>query len=236
MKKAEVILSPALLSAYDVKDKVAVIIDILRATTSTCVAFNTGVKRILPVSTVDEALFFKDFDFITAAERNAAKADGVDLGNSPFEYENPVLAGKSIALTTTNGTKAIKQCKQQGAIKIAIGSFLNLNALCNWINEQHEDILLVCSGWKDKVNSEDTIFAGAVLHQLGSNVNSEADSCQIALSLYNQHKNNLLEFISKCNHAQRFKLLHGNTNDIEYCLKQNTIDMVPTINGEFIIA
>jgi len=235
MKSAEVIFSPALLPAYDITGKNAVIIDILRATTSMCVAFNTGVKKILPVSTTQEAKLCKDFDFIIAAERNAIKVDGFDLGNSPFEFENPFLNGKSIAFTTTNGTKAIKLSKQFGAKQIAIGSFLNLNAVVAWLNQHKEDIVLVCSGWKDKINTEDTLFAGAILNQLGKDFDITSDACQIALSIYNKYQNNLLNFVKQCNHAQRFKEQNSLRDDVSYCLQVNTLNLLPLLKGEYIM-
>ena len=111
----QVVFSPALLPFYDVKNKTVVVIDILRATTSMCVAFQTGVDKILPVSSIDECKMFKDFDFLCAAERDAVKVPGFDLGNSPFEFLNPLIAGRKIAFTTTNGTKAIKMAKEKGA-------------------------------------------------------------------------------------------------------------------------
>src|SRR4051812_21925708 len=105
MKKTlEVVLTPALLPLFEVKDKIVVVIDILRASTSICVAFYTGVQKIVPVSTPEESKMFRDFDFLCAAERNAVKVEGFDLGNSPFEYQNPLLKDRNIALTTTNGT------------------------------------------------------------------------------------------------------------------------------------
>src|SRR6478735_12510061 len=121
--KLEVVFSPALLPLYHASGKTVVIIDILRATTSMCVAFQTGVQKILPVSTPEECKLFKDFDFLCAAERNAEKLPGFDMGNSPFEFQNPLIKDRSIAFTTTNGTKAIKAAKEQGAALIAIGSF-----------------------------------------------------------------------------------------------------------------
>ena len=121
-KSVEVVLTPALLPLYEVKQKAVVVIDILRATSSMCVAFHTGVNKILPVSTPEECAIFKDFDFLCAAERNAIKLPGFDMGNSPFEFQNPLIKGRNVALTTTNGTKAIKQSKELGASNIVIGA------------------------------------------------------------------------------------------------------------------
>ncbi len=235
MRSVDVILSPALLPAYEVNSKIAVIIDILRATTSMCVAFNTGVKRILPVATVNEALLFKDFDFVIAAERNAVKVPGFDLGNSPFEFENPLLGGKDIAFTTTNGTKAMQLSIQHGAAQVVVGSFLNLTALCHWLNQQKQDILLVCSGWKDKANIEDTLFAGAVLSKLDAAINQEADACAIARSLFNQNRHHLLEAVRSSNHAKRFMALNPQTDDVAYALQIDTMHIIPILKDNYLV-
>jgi len=235
MNKVEVIHTPALLPLYNLNDKVVVVIDILRATTTMCVAFNTGVNKILPVATPDECLMFSEFDFIIAAERNAVKVPGFDMGNSPFEYENPFLAGKNIAFTTTNGTKAIKLAKTMNPNCILIGSFLNITALCNRIKETGKDLILLCSGWKDKYNLEDTLFAGAVIQQLTSTHEIHDDAALSAYFLYEQHQNNLEALVRKSSHAERFTLLHLQTDDVKFCLQLDTITLVPEMEGEFLV-
>lgn len=235
MKKLETVLSPALLSLTDVKNKTVVVIDILRATSSICVAFNTGVAKILPVSTPDEAKLFKDFDFLCAAERNAEKIEGFDLGNSPKEFSNPLLADRNIAFTTTNGTKAVKLSKENGANIIAIGSFLNLETLVKWLQKQNDDVILLCSGWKDKVNVEDTLFAGAVAIELKASFSISCDSTLLAMAAYTSVKDSLQEFILQSSHAKRFEKLGISTDEVSTCLQLNTAPVLPLMQGEYII-
>lgn len=231
----EVILSPALLPFYDVSGKTVVMIDILRASSSICVAFQHGVRNILPVATPEEARLFRDFDFIIAAERNAVKVDGFDLGNSPFEYENALLRDKSIAFTTTNGTRAIKQARELGAASILIGSFLNISALCTHVRKTQQSVVLLCAGWKNKVNLEDTLFAGAVADRLSDQFDLACDAAKVAQKLYQQSASHLTEEIQQSSHARRFTLLHGNTDDVTYCLQHDTINLVPYMKGEYLI-
>ncbi len=235
LKTVEVVYTPALLPLYEVEGKIVVVIDILRATSSICVAFKTGVKKILPVASPEECQLFKDFDFLIAAERNAERVEGFDLGNSPFEYENPVLEGKNIAFTTTNGTKAIKQAKSMNAGAIVIGSFLNLNFLCDWLLKQEKNIVLLCAGWKDKYNLEDTLFAGAVINQIGSAFNIEDDAALASLYLFKQHENNPEALVRQSSHAKRFTLLKIETDDVKFCLQQNLIDIIPIMDGEYLV-
>jgi 2-phosphosulfolactate phosphatase len=233
--KLEVVLTPALLPLYEAHGKIVVVIDILRATSSMCVAFQTGVTKILPVSTPEECRLFKDFDFLCAAERNAIKVQGFDMGNSPFEFQNPLIKDRNIAFTTTNGTKAIKAAKEQGAAVVAIGSFLNLNAMAKWLVKQQKSVLLVCAGWKDKYNLEDTLFAGALVNLVKNDFTIECDSALSAGLLYETASANLEALVRKSSHAQRFKLTSIHEDDVQFCLQHNTMNLVPVMQGEYIV-
>lgn len=233
MKKLEVIFTPALLPFYDVKGKTVVIIDILRATSSICVAFKNGVDKLLPVATTEECLLFKEFDFVVAGEKDAVKVEGFDLGNSPFEFDNPLLAGKNIALATTNGTKAVKFAVEKNAGKILIGSFLNLQVLCNYLKNDNNHLVLLCAGWKNKFNLEDSLFAGAVVNEIEKYYIIECDSALSAKLLYQNNANNLEELVRKSSHANRFKLLHLNTDDVKFCLQLNTAPVLPILESNY---
>jgi 2-phosphosulfolactate phosphatase len=234
-RKIEVVLTPALLPLYEVKGKTVVVIDILRATSSICVAFYTGVRKILPVATPEECMMFKDFDFLCAAERNAIKLDGFDMGNSPFEFQHPYIKDRNIAFTTTNGTKALKQSKDFGAGEIIIGSFLNLDVLVNHLNKQTRDVILLCSGWKDKANLEDTLFAGALVNSLKQEFETDCDSALMANQLYQNMEYDLEEFVRKSSHAKRFKALHISEDDVHFCLQKNAAPTLPILRGEYLV-
>ncbi len=227
-------MSPALIPNYELAGKHVVIIDVLRATSSICVAFETGVDKILPVSTPEECMLFKDFDFLCAAERNAIKLPGFDMGNSPFEFKHPLLKGKSIAFTTTNGTKAIKMSRSAGAAQIIIGSLLNVDAVVSYLISQHNDIVLVCSGWKDKVNLEDTLCAGAIASALNDHVETNCDATLMAMHLFKGMETNLEFYIRQSSHALRFKALHQAEDDVAFCSKLNTVNVLPVMQGEYI--
>jgi 2-phosphosulfolactate phosphatase len=231
----EVVYTPALLPMHEVKGKTVVVIDILRATSSVCVAFQTGVGKVLPVATPEECMVFKEFDFLCAAERNTLKLDGFDLGNSPFEYQNPLIAGRNIALTTTNGTKAIKMAKELHASNILIGSFLNLSALCDKLSTINQSVILLCAGWKDRFNLEDTLFAGAVVNELSAIFETDCDAALAARQLFLSMQDNLEHWVRQSSHAKRFQLLHLQTDDVAFCLQRNTVNLVPMLHGEYII-
>src|ERR1700749_2012909 len=160
----EVCFSPQSYPLFHNPNSIVVVIDILRATSAITTAFFNGVAKMIPVETVEEAQKYKENGFLVAAERNAEIIQGFDLGNSPFGYMNDKVKGKTIAITTTNGTQAINAAKH--ARKGIIGSFLNQDVVTDYLKNQKKDILFLCAGWKNKFNLEDTLFAGAVADAL----------------------------------------------------------------------
>ncbi|MES2690907.1 MAG: 2-phosphosulfolactate phosphatase, partial [Bacteroidota bacterium] len=152
-----------------------------------------------------------------------------------FEFQNPLLKDKNIAFTTTNGTKSIKLSKQWGAAQVAIGSFLNIDVLCKWLAEQPNDVALLCSGWKDLPNLEDTLFAGAVAEKLKHVFDSACDSTLMARSLYQGMKTDLEQHVRTSSHAQRFNTLHTGQDDVKFCLQFNAAPVLPVMQGEYIV-
>jgi 2-phosphosulfolactate phosphatase len=232
LKRIDVCLSPALIDLYPLNDRTVVIIDILRATSCMTTALANGVAGIIPVADLDACRTMRSDDCCTAGERNGEKVDGFDLGNSPFEYMTPDLAGKRIAFTTTNGTLAIS--KSLDAAEIILGSFLNLDAVVRHLKAGSRDILAVCAGWKGKVNLEDTLFAGALVHELSGIAEPECDAPLMALHLYRLAKNDLAGFLSNSSHVKRLRRLHIE-KDIAFCLERGRYDVVPVVREGIIV-
>ncbi len=230
--RIEVCLTPTLLPLYEVKESIVVVIDIFRATTSICYGIQNGARAIIPVSHVEECAAYQGKDFLLAAERDGEVVDGFDFGNSPFSYTREKVSGKTIVLTTTNGTHAIQMSR--GARHIVIGSFLNLTALCTWLKQQNNDILLVCSGWKNNFNLEDTLFAGAVVHQLKVEGYKLDDPGIAADDLYVLAKNDLSGYLKKTSHSERLKAL-GIEKDIEFCLNVDVTTAIPILEGDSLV-
>jgi 2-phosphosulfolactate phosphatase len=155
---------------------------------------------------------------------------GLQYGNSPLTYNASFIKGKTLALTTTNGTRLLHLAK--GADTIVIGSFLNLNALCQYLLEKQKKVLLACAAWKDKVNMEDTLFAGAVAYKLKSHFRIGCDSAQIASRLYQQAEGSIAIFnlLKESSHYQRLAAF-GLQKDMEYCTTLNLHPVVPVYNG-----
>lgn len=228
----EVCLSPALLHLYDTRDTVVVIIDVFRATSTIAAALHNGARVVIPVASVEECIGMQHQvdNCITAGERDGQVAPGLQYGNSPLEYPGEFIQGKALALTTTNGTKLLHMVKD--ADTIITGSFLNLNAVCQYLVKRNKKTLLACAAWKDRVNMEDTIFAGAVTEALRSHFIIECDSARMAETLYQQAKTfpTLLDFLKDTSHYRRLSKF-GLERDMAYCTTADQHPVVPVYNG-----
>jgi 2-phosphosulfolactate phosphatase len=224
--KIEACFSPFLYPVYKAEDTVVVIIDVLRATSAICAAFEYGVEKIIPVATIEEAHAYKQKGFLVGAERNGLPVEGFDFGNSPFQYMGEDVKGKTIVLTTTNGTQAIEAAKD--AYKVVIGSFLNIDSLCSWLIKENKNILLLCSGWKNKFNLEDAVFAGAVTDEISARSDKFdlGDACLALKYLYQMAKENPNKFLSHSSHKERLAALNLK-EDVRYCLTPNQTKVIP---------
>ncbi len=233
-RKIEVCLTPELLHLFQVENKVVVIVDILRATSSMVVGLANGVTSIVPVATTDECLSLRSKGYVVAAERNGSMVEGFDIGNSPFSFMENAVKGRTIAMTTTNGTLALS--KSKAAIEIIIGSFLNISSVITFLRNQPNDVLIVCAGWKGHANLEDTLFAGAVVEGLKNEFENGQDSALIAQTIYNVAKNDMFAYLSASSHFKRLERL-GVVKDIKYCLTPDMFQIVPILRGvELVVA
>ena len=149
-------------------------------------------------------------------------AEGLHYGNSPFEYPREFIKGKTLVLTTTNGTRLLQMALDKNAKAIITGSFPNLSAVCNFLLAQKQHVILGCAAWKNRVNIEDTLFAGAVINRIGAHFSINCDSSQMAATMYNDAKADLFQFMKSKNasHYQRLSG-YGLEKDIEYCLTED---------------
>jgi 2-phosphosulfolactate phosphatase len=234
MTKLAVCLTPSLIPLFEVENYIVVVIDIFRATSSICYGIENGAEAIIPVAEVEECLAYleKHPDYLLAAERNGEVVAGFDFGNSPFSYTKEKVEGRTIVLTTTNGTNALHLSRK--AKKIIIGSFLNLTSVCNWLKKQNENTLLVCAGWKNNFNLEDTLFAGAVANQLKDNGFIPDDAAIAAYDLFQIGKNDIPAYLAKTSHSERLKKL-GIEKDIAFCLQVDITTAIPVLDDNKLV-
>lgn len=233
-KLIEVCYSPGQYHLYEKDFDIVVVIDVLRATSAIASALHHGVAKIIPVASVEEARAYQKQGYVAAAERDGQVVEGFDFGNSPYAFMNPDLKGKTVVLTTTNGTKAIQVAS--GKSQVVIGCLNNLDILCQWLIEQHKNTLVLASGWKDKVNLEDTICGGAIADILleSRKFRADEDSTVAAKFIYRSAREHLMSFLRASSHRRRLIKLNIQ-KDVKYCLTLNTVPCIPILKeGELV--
>jgi 2-phosphosulfolactate phosphatase len=230
----EVCYTPQAYELFHNPNAVVVVVDILRATSAITTAFYHGVSKMIPVASIEEAKKYKERGYLVAAERNGEVVDGFDLGNSPFGYMNNKVKGQTIAITTTNGTLAIEAAR--AASKVVIGSFLNMDALITFLKKEKKDVLFVCAGWKNKFNLEDTLFSGAIAHELvyKYGYDTHCDSTIAAMHLNSVAKHDFFGFLANSSHRTRLAKLDLE-RDIKYCLTPNQCPVIPVLDGKYLV-
>lgn len=235
MNTIEVCFSPKLFPEILTQEKfIVVLTDILRATTSICTAFQNGVQSIIPVATLEEAQRLKEAGFLVASEQDGKKLDFADFGNSAFIFTRENVGGRTLVYCTTNGTRALEIAGKSGTT--VIGSFLNLSAVADWLVNQRKNVVILCSGWKNKFCLEDTLFAGALTDRLlhREDFLIRCDSAHAALDLWNIARNDLSRYLEKAAHRHRLKNL-GLDDVIPYSFTLDQMKVVPVFNGKEIV-
>lgn len=230
-----VCLSPLLLKEYVLPDSAVVVIDILRATSSIVTALANHAREVIPTISVEacEQAGKSVPQAITAGERDGKIIPGLMMGNSPLEYQETDLQGKTLIITTTNGTQLISLAEQFNASEILMGSFLNISATARHLIKGNKNTILACAAWKGKPNIEDTLFAGALAHQLQHHFTINCDSALLAMALYESKANQLETYIQKGTHYQRLHKMQL-AKDVAFCLSQDKYHWVALYHNKCI--
>ena len=230
------IVSPRLLDIYDVSNSIVVIIDVFRATSTIATALFNGAAKVIPVDNVAKCIELGNAtpNSITAGERDGKIIEGLDHGNSPAEYPRSFIEGKTLVLTTTNGTKLLHMALKNGADEVITGSFTNLSAVCGHLATEQKNVILGCSAWKDKFNLEDTLFAGAVISRIKEQFTIHCDSSLMAEDMYQLHKNEMKDFIRRTTHWHRLAAF-GLEKDLEYCVTKDVANILPVYKNEALV-
>ncbi len=227
----DVCFSPALYPAYHNQEAIVVVVDIFRATTTMAAAFQNGVRSIRPVATVEEAQAYKTEGWLVGAERNVKRCPFADFGNSPFDYTPERVADQDVVFTTTNGTRAIAVARS--AFRVVTGAFVNLQAVADYCLLHQRDVVVLCSGWQDKVNVEDTLFGGALTDLLcctGQYIPG-SDAARIARGMWAANREDLPACMEQTDHMARLKANHLE-DAVPYCLTQSVVQVVPELSVE----
>ncbi|MEN9574279.1 MAG: hypothetical protein RL514_2134 [Verrucomicrobiota bacterium] len=240
----EVTFTPAEFAALrqrDLSQTVCVVFDVLRATTSMVTALANGAREIIPVCEIAEAVALRQTrpNLLLAGERNGVRilraqtgSVDFDLGNSPREFTRERVTGRSLAMTTTNGTRALQACR--GARRVLVGSFLNLGAVTDWLaSERTERLLIVCSGTHEEAAYEDVLGAGALCDAVWSQfaVSHVADSAQLARETYQRGAGDLLTAVTAANNARRLLALPELRDDLAVCFQRDSANVLAELTA-----
>jgi 2-phosphosulfolactate phosphatase len=244
----EVIFAPAevaALPARNLGETVCVVFDIFRATSTIVTALANGAAGIIPVAEIPEALALRRQkpDVLLAGERDGfrIRADltgGIDfdLGNSPREFNPAKISGRTIVLSTTNGSRALRACAH--AKSVLVGSFLNLSATEQYLEQESAaNLLLVCSGTHDQASYEDVLGAGALVDLLWPRFSAGevSDSARIARQIYRMYHGNLAAAVEHCRNGRRLSSIAELRDDVGWCLQRDVFPLVAMLEGNSII-
>jgi len=222
-------------SPNELSNKVAVVIDVLRASNTVINALNNEAKEIIPVSEIDIAWDFKNKHpaYLLGGERNSQKIEGFDFGNSPLEYTSEKIKSKGIILTTSNGSKALKTTEK--ADHSFVASLANGKAIAHLLDSFNLDIAIVCAGTLGNPSLEDTLAAGKIIAEMNNIEDYRLnDYAYISLGTFQYYKSDIYNSISKSRNGRRLKDLEME-DDIKYCSKIDTTIIVPEfIKGKII--
>lgn len=234
--KVDVIISADYIREDLIKGKTVVVIDILRATSVITTAIMNGCKEVIPYLTLEEAFQTQEIlknQCILGGERKAIKVGGFDLSNSPLEYTRDVVEGKTVILSTTNGTRTLVNCIN--AYKIIIGCMLNAAAVAKRVLELGKDVVIVNSGTNGQFSMDDYICTGFLTKELLDLTNNIelTDISKTAVKIYETNPN-IIDYIKDAKHYEVMQELDLN-KDIEYCIQKNITNIVPEYSNGHII-
>jgi 2-phosphosulfolactate phosphatase len=235
----EVLFTPTEFEALERRDlsqTVCVVFDVLRATSTMVCALGNGAAAVVPVASIREALKLraKQPEVLLAGERDGVRIEAhltgsidFDLGNSPREFTREKISGRTIVMTTTNGTRALRACAQAQAV--LIGSFLNLSATAERINaESPSHLLLVCSGTHEEAAYEDVLGAGALCELLRPQYGAAevADSTHMARRIFRVEQDDFPAAMVHSRNARRLLAQAELKADVPFCLQRDQFKLV----------
>ena len=229
----EVLLTPFELPGCPVKGRSLVVIDVLRLATTVCYALHHGAAQVIPVGSIEDATrLAASLDrevTLLCGEREGDRIEGFHLGNSPREYASAVVGGKTLVITTSNGTQAVEA--GEGAREIALAGLVNVGATARWIREREGTVLIVCSGSGGRFALEDAVAAGLLVGQVRRLAPSSlalGDGAEAAVALAAGHRRDLPAMLAACEDG-RVLAARGYADDLPVCAGLDRLDIVPLV-------
>lgn len=227
--KIDIIISADDIIESKLENKIAVVIDMFRATSVIVTALNNGCEEVIPFLTIEETLEsseeLKREEYILGGERRAVKIDGFDLSNSPLEYTKEVVEDKKVLITTTNGTRTLT--KSNSAKRIIIAAMINAKAVSDKLLEINEDVVIINAGTNGNFSMDDYICSGYIINEmLKVDNNIELTDISKTANMIYENNSDIISYVKEATHYSVMKSLELD-NDIEYCMKKSIVNNVP---------
>ncbi len=235
---AEVFITAQSVPEKETGTHVVVAIDVLRACSTIVTALCRGARGVVPVPDLDHAAkIASNLDpssYLLGGERGGYRIDQYHCGNSPLEYTREVVRGRTVILSTTNGTVAMH--KGRKAERLLVGCFLNIDRVVEAVCASGRDLIIICSGQKGQVSLEDTLCAGYLLDKLwnGARPAGVSDATRMAFALYDSHRHCLDATLREGAHAQ-WLASKGFGEDVDYCFRFNALPVLPRYRDNRIV-
>ncbi|MDX1428906.1 MAG: 2-phosphosulfolactate phosphatase, partial [Rhodothermales bacterium] len=226
----EVYLTGTHVEDDDVRERTTIVIDVLRTSTTIASALANGARYVVPASDLDDAgTIASNLDpatYCLGGERSGVKIEGYRFGNSPLEYDRDSVGGKTLILTTTNGTPAIRRARH--ATHLIVGGFVNVSLVTRFVRQKELDVAIVCAGWRNRVSLEDTLCAGMILHDLWDGIEppESTDTCHIAFTMYGHERHDIPSALRRSRHGKRL-ISMGLAADVDHCASVDSVSILP---------
>ncbi len=215
----------------DLRSHACVLVDVLRATSVIITAVEHGCKSVIPVAEVEDAALIArqlgSEDVLLCGERKGVRIPGFQLSNSPLEYTQDAVSGRSLVMSTTNGTGAILRVSNCKAV--FMGGFLNAKAVAEAALSVSDSIAIVCAGTDARYSLDDILCSGAIISRIMDLTNNRQSICDLgrtALALYDSYNEDLFSSLQGSLHFERLRAL-GFEDDLRYCLQEDVMQAVP---------
>jgi len=227
--KVDIIISADDITKSKIENKIAVVIDMFRATSVIVTALSNGCKEVIPYLTIEETLehakTLNREDYILGGERKAVKIDSFDLSNSPLEYTEEVIKNKTVLMTTTNGTRTLT--KSTSAKRILIAAMINAKAVAKELLNIDEDVVIINAGTNGNFSMDDYICGGYIINEmLNQDKNLELTDISKTANIIYEANTDIISYVKQATHYSVMKSLKLD-DDIEYCTKKSIIEIVP---------
>lgn len=232
-------LSSAEIRSDELRDTIAVVIDVLRASTSITTALHNEARAVIPVAKVEAARrlaeSYRGGPVLLCGERNEMRIDGFDLSNSPMEYSKERVKDKTIIFTSTNGAQLF-DCANNAA-QVLVGAFVNATVLTEHIADCEADVALLCAGKNGRIGLEDVVCGGMIVSHLIERIDHPVelnDGAEAAKILYQNYAANITAMLHLASHGKRLIEI-GQEHDLKLCGAVDAIGVVPILKDDELI-